>query len=52
MSKHDPKVTLRQVRDYGQRAQELCAQNELPGILTDWHKQLAFERVRKFSARR
>ncbi|MHB8523322.1 MAG: HepT-like ribonuclease domain-containing protein [Limisphaerales bacterium] len=27
------------------RAQELCAQNDLPGILTNWHKRLAFERV-------
>jgi uncharacterized protein with HEPN domain len=27
------------------RAQELCAQNELPAILTDWQKRLAFERV-------
>jgi uncharacterized protein with HEPN domain len=45
MSKHDPKVTLRQITDYALRAQELCAQNELPAILTDWHKRLAFERV-------
>ena len=41
MSKHDPKVTLRQITDYALRAQELCAQNELPanatygGCLTD-----------------
>ena len=45
MSKHDPKVILRQIIEYANRAQELCAQNELPGILIDWHKRLAFERV-------
>jgi len=42
MSKHDPKVILRQITDYALPAQELCAQNELPAILTDWHKRLAF----------
>ena len=45
MSRHDPKATLRQISDCALRAQELCAQNELPAILTDWHKRLAFERV-------
>ena len=45
MSRHDPKVTLRQITDYALRAQELCAQNELPAILTDWQKRAAFERV-------
>ncbi|MGA3144177.1 MAG: hypothetical protein ABSF10_14305 [Verrucomicrobiota bacterium] len=45
MSKHDPKVILRQITDYALRAQELCAQNKLPAILTDWHKRMAFERV-------
>ena len=45
MSKHDPKVTLRQLTDYALRAQELCAQNDLPAILTDWQKRMAFERV-------
>ena len=45
MSRHDPKVTLRQLTDYALRAQELCTQNELPAILSDWHKRLAFERV-------
>ena len=45
MSRHDPKVTLRQIADYTRRAQELCTQNELPTILADWHKRLAFERV-------
>ena len=45
MSKHDPKVTLRQLTGYALRAQELCAQNDLPAILTDWQKRMAFERV-------
>ena len=45
MSKHDPKVTLRQLTDYALRAQELCAQNDLPAILTDWQKRAAFERI-------
>jgi len=45
MSKHDPKATLRQMVDCMSRAQELCGQNDLPAILNDWHKRLAFERV-------
>jgi uncharacterized protein with HEPN domain len=45
MSKHDPKVTLRQIADYARLAQELCANNDLPQILTDWQKRNAFERV-------
>lgn len=45
MSRHDPRVTLRQIGDYARRAQELCAQNELTAILSDWQKRLAFERV-------
>jgi uncharacterized protein with HEPN domain len=45
MSKHDPKVTLRQITDYARFAQELCAKNELPQILADWQKRAAFERV-------
>ena len=45
MSKHDPKVTLRQITDYACWAQQLCAQNELAEILTDWQKRAAFERV-------
>lgn len=45
MSRHNPEVTLRQLADYARHAQELCAQNELSAIVTDWHKRLAFERV-------
>ena len=45
MSRHDPKVTLQQVADHARRAQELCSQNTLPGLLTDWQKRAAFERT-------
>jgi hypothetical protein len=45
MSRHDPRVTLRQILDHAQRAQELCAQNTLPQILADWQKRAAFARV-------
>ncbi|MDD5261186.1 MAG: hypothetical protein PHD76_04985 [Methylacidiphilales bacterium] len=45
MSRHDPKITLRQVADHARQAQELCAQNKLPQILADWQKRAAFERV-------
>ena len=45
MSKHDPRVTLRQLAEHARHAQELCAQNTLPEILTDWQKRAAFERV-------
>jgi uncharacterized protein with HEPN domain len=45
MSRHDPKVTLRQIADHARRAQELCAANTLPEILADWQKRAAFERV-------
>ena len=45
MSKHDPKVTLLQIRDHARHAQELCASNDLPQILTDWQKRAAFERL-------
>ena len=45
MSRHDPKVTLRQLAEYARRAQELCGQNTLPEIQKDWQKRAAFERV-------
>ncbi len=38
-------MTLRQVADYARRAQELCIQNTFTGMLTDWQKRAAFERV-------
>lgn len=45
MSRHDQKVTLHQIADQARHAQELCAQNDLPEIVTDWQKRAAFERV-------
>ena len=45
MSRHDPRVTLRQMGEHARHAQELCTQNTLAGILTDWQKRAAFERV-------
>lgn len=45
MSRHDPKVTLRQVADRARRAQELCTQNTMEGVLADWQKSAAFERI-------
>ena len=45
MSRHDPKVTLRQAADHARRAQELCQANSLAEILSDWQKRAAFERV-------
>lgn len=45
MSRHDARVTLRQLAEYAHRAQELCAQNELSEITRDWQKRAAFERI-------
>ena len=45
MSRHDPRVTLRQVADHARRAQELCTQNTLAGMVSDWQKRAAFERI-------
>ena len=36
---------MRQVADHARRAQQLCAANSLPEILSDWQKRAAFERV-------
>jgi uncharacterized protein with HEPN domain len=38
-------VILRQVLEHAEHAKALCAQTELPGIVADWQKRLAFERV-------
>lgn len=45
MSRHDPKVTLRQLIEHAQYAQEICGHNTLAEIVTDWQKRAAFERV-------
>ena len=45
MSKHDPKVTPRQIADYARQAQAICAGKTLPSLLGDWQALLAFERA-------
>ncbi len=45
MSKHDPKVTLRQIADFARQAQSVCAGKTLPVLLADWQGLLAFERA-------
>ncbi len=45
MSRHDPRVTLRQIADYGRRVQQLCAGRDLPELLADWQATMAFERA-------
>lgn len=45
MSRHDPKVTLRQIADHARRAQELCRGRTLEQLLSDWQATMAFERA-------
>ena len=45
MSRRDPRATLQQLAAYARHAQELCAQNTFAGIVADWQKRAAFERV-------
>ena len=45
MSNHDPRITLRQIADYAQRAQELCEGKSLEDLVADWRSVLAFERA-------
>jgi hypothetical protein len=45
MSKHDPRVTLRQILQHAQQAGELCSGKTLSEILSNWQTRLAFERV-------
>ena len=45
MSKHDPKVTLRQIADFARQAQAICAGKTLPALFADWQALLAFERA-------
>lgn len=45
MSRRDPKVTLRQIAEYAQHAQQLCAQRSLAQLKSDWQAAFAFERV-------
>ena len=45
MSKHDPRVTLRQIDDYARLAQTICTGKALPDLLADRPAQLALERA-------
>ena len=45
MSKHDPRVTLRQIADYARYALKLCSGTSLDALLQDRRNALAFERV-------
>lgn len=44
MSKHDPRVTLQQMRDIAAEAQLICAGRSLEQLLTDRIRKLALER--------
>lgn len=45
MSRHDPKVTLLQIRDAAQRAKEICAEHDsLNSLVSDWKATAALER--------
>ncbi len=45
MSRHDPKVTLRQIIEHAERAQELCRGRTAPELATNWQVAMAFERA-------
>ena len=45
MSKHDYRVTLRQIEEYASRAQEICAGKTLDELVGDWQATLALERA-------
>ena len=45
MSRHDPKVTLRQIVDSARQTQAVCAGKTLPALCADWQALLAFERA-------
>ncbi|MGH8318468.1 MAG: HepT-like ribonuclease domain-containing protein [Steroidobacteraceae bacterium] len=45
MSKRDHRITLRQIIEYVQRAQLLCADTSVAAIEADWRNALAFERA-------
>ena len=45
MSKHDYRVTLRQIEEYAGRAQEICAGKTLNELVSDWQATLALERA-------
>lgn len=41
MSKHDYRVTLRQIEEYAGRAQEICAGKTLDELVSDWQATIA-----------
>ena len=45
MSKRDHRVTLRQIIEYVQHAQALCANKSAAQIEASWRDALAFERA-------
>lgn len=45
MSRHDPKVTLLQIRDAAMKARDICAEHgSLESLLEDWKASAALER--------
>jgi hypothetical protein len=45
MSRHEPKVTLLQIRDAAQWAQEICSDHDdLESLVPDWKATAALER--------
>ena len=45
MSKHDHRVTLRQIQEFAGLAQEICAGRTLDELQGDWQAKLALERA-------
>jgi|GEM_PF-227385 uncharacterized protein with HEPN domain len=45
MSRHDPKVTLRQIIESAERAQELCRGRTTQELSANWQVAMAFERA-------
>lgn len=45
MSRHDPKVTLRQIIESAERAQELCRGRTTLELAANWQIAMAFERA-------
>ena len=45
MSDHDPRITLRQIEEYADRAQVICADKSLEDLTANWQAVLALERA-------
>jgi hypothetical protein len=43
MSVHDPRATLQQLQDAARRAQTICGDKTLEGLLQDWQATAALE---------